>query len=90
MGVQVLQRRIPKGLYIFHDTFCEKTPNRVRNYHTTPKSTKTKYMRGGWIEISKKFKEIIEFGGTRPGMPRSRVPSPVPALSRPDLQIERW
>ena len=54
------KRRIPKELYIFHDTFCEKTPNRVRNYHTTPTSTKTKYMRGGSTEISKKFKKIIE------------------------------
>ena len=52
--------KIPKELYIFHDTFCEKTPDRVRNYHTTPNSTKTKYVRGGWIEISEKFKKLIE------------------------------
>ena len=54
------ERRIHKELYIFHDAFCEKRPNRFRNYHITPNSTKTKYMRGGWMEISKKFKKIIE------------------------------
>ena len=54
------ERRVPKKLYIFHDTFCKKTPSRVRNYHTTPNSAKTKYMLGGLMEISKKFKKIIE------------------------------
>ena len=54
------ERRVPKELYIFHDTFCKKTPNRIRNYHTTPNCAKTKYMRGGWMDISKKFKKIIE------------------------------
>ena len=29
-------------------------------HHTTPNSTKTKYMRGGWMTISKKFEKIIE------------------------------
>ena len=30
----------------------------------------------------------LEFGGTRPGMPRGRVPLPVP--SYPGLDIDRW
>ena len=54
------ERRVPKELYIFHDTFFKKTPNRIRSYHITPNSAKTKYMRGGWMGISKKFKKIIE------------------------------
>ena len=54
------ERRVPKELYIFHDTFCKKTPNRIRNCYTTPNSAKTRYMRGGWMDISKKFMKIIE------------------------------
>ena len=63
------ERRIPKELYIFHDTFCEKTPNRVRNYHTTPNSTKAKYIRGEWMEISKKFKKIFEISDEKETSP---------------------
>ena len=41
------RRRVPTELYIFYDTVCDDATNGVRNYYTTPDSSKTKYIRGG-------------------------------------------
>ncbi|XP_033215616.1 uncharacterized protein LOC117172008 [Belonocnema kinseyi] len=54
------EKMVPVQLYILHDTYCGKTLNRTKNYHTVPDSSRTKYIKGGWIEAHQKLKEFIK------------------------------